>query len=139
MKHLLSLLFFAFLVNFAAQAQDTPNVTGSWAMSVETDAGSGTPDFVLKQEGGKITGTYSGQLGDAPVTGTIKGNVIHLEFPFREIGSPMTAKPPPLKWREKSILLRWLPEHSKEKRKVKSSETPPPKIILGGCSNRFIS
>jgi hypothetical protein len=80
MKHLLSLLFFALLVNFAAQAQDTPNVTGSWSMSVETDAGSGNPDFVLKQEGGKITGTYSGQLGDAPVTGTIKGNVIHLEF-----------------------------------------------------------
>lgn len=49
-------------------------------MTVETDAGSGSPSFNLKQEGEKITGTYTGQLGEAPVTGTIKGKVIHLEF-----------------------------------------------------------
>lgn len=49
-------------------------------MDVQTDAGSGSPTFILKQEGEKITGTYSGQLGEAAVKGTLKGNVIHLEF-----------------------------------------------------------
>jgi hypothetical protein len=56
-------------------------ITGTWNMSVETSAGSGTPTFVLKQEGDTlITGTYSGQLGEAPVKGTIKGNDVRLEF-----------------------------------------------------------
>ena len=54
-------------------------------MSVETDIGSGLPAYTLKQEGEKITGTYTGQLGDSPVTGTLKGNVIHLEFSIQGI------------------------------------------------------
>lgn len=76
------LLIFAFIFAWVGttQAQDNINVTGTWSMSVETDMGSGTPTFNLKQDGEKITGTYTGQLGDSPVTGTIKGNVIHLEF-----------------------------------------------------------
>ena len=58
-----------------------PSVTGTWNMTVETTAGSGTPIFILKQESDTlITGTYSGQLGDAPVKGSIKGNDIRLEF-----------------------------------------------------------
>lgn len=56
------------------------DLTGTWLFEVNTDAGSGTPTFVLKQEGEKLTGTYSGQLGDAPVTGTIKGNEVRIEF-----------------------------------------------------------
>jgi hypothetical protein len=73
------LLFFFFIAAFA-QAQTAVNVSGTWNVTVETDAGSGTPTFVLKQEGEKISGTYSGQLGEAPIKGTIKGNIIHLEF-----------------------------------------------------------
>lgn len=80
MKLLLPLLFIAFIFFPEAQAQQAVNVSGTWNMSVETDMGSGTPTFVLKQEGEKITGTYTGQLGDSPVTGTIKGSTIHLEF-----------------------------------------------------------
>ncbi len=55
----------------AAQAA---NVTGTWALEVTTDQGTGTPTFVLKQEGDKISGQYKGQFGEAPVTGTIKGS-----------------------------------------------------------------
>lgn len=80
MKQLVTIFAFLLLVGLSAQAQDSPNVTGTWTMNVVTDAGSGTPTFNLKQEGDKISGTYTGQLGEAPVTGTIKGNVIHLEF-----------------------------------------------------------
>jgi len=58
-----------------------PKITGTWNMSVETSAGSGTPTFVLKQENDTlITGTYSGQLGEAPVKGSIKGNDVRIEF-----------------------------------------------------------
>ena len=52
------------------------DVSGTWAFAVETSAGSGTPTMTLKQDGEKLTGHYSGQLGEAPLTGTIKGAAI---------------------------------------------------------------
>jgi hypothetical protein len=80
LKTFFSSLIVLLFIGFTAQAQNTVNVTGTWVMEVKTDAGSGSPTFVLKQDGEKITGTYAGQLGDSPVAGTIKGDVIHLEF-----------------------------------------------------------
>ncbi len=80
MKTLLSTLILFLLVVFATKAQDGINISGTWILNVQTGAGSGSPTFVLKQEAEKITGTYTGQLGDSQVTGTLKGNVIHLEF-----------------------------------------------------------
>lgn len=80
MKAFSLLILILLFVGFSAQAQNSIDVTGSWTMQVQTDAGSGSPTFVLKQEGEKITGTYTGQLGESPVTGTLKGNAIHLEF-----------------------------------------------------------
>lgn len=80
MKTILSTLIIFLLIGFSANAQEAIDVSGTWIMEVQTDAGSGTPTFVLKQEDEKITGTYTGQLGDSPVIGTIKGNAIHLEF-----------------------------------------------------------
>ena len=55
------------------------DVTGKWLFNVETAAGSGTPTITLKQDGEKLTGHYSGQLGEADLTGTIKG----AEFTFK--------------------------------------------------------
>lgn len=80
MKTLFSTLILLLFLGFSAQAQESINVSGKWTMSVETDMGAGSPSFNLKQDGEKITGTYTGQLGESPVTGTLKGNVIHLEF-----------------------------------------------------------
>ncbi len=80
MKTLLPLFLLFLLISVSAHAQTTVDVSGKWNLTVETDAGSGTPTFVLKQEGEKITGTYSGQLGEAPLTGTLKGNLIHIEI-----------------------------------------------------------
>jgi hypothetical protein len=67
--------------SFVSAFSQKPKVTGTWNMSVETTAGSGSPTFILKQDDDiNISGTYSGQLGEAPVKGTIKGNDIRLEF-----------------------------------------------------------
>jgi hypothetical protein len=62
-----------------AFAEDA-NITGTWAMSVESPAGTGSPKFTLKQSGTEVTGTYQGALGEAPVTGTVKGKDVMLEF-----------------------------------------------------------
>jgi len=56
------------------------NVTGTWNISVETQAGSGTPTITLKQDKETLTGTYKGQLGEASVKGTIKGKEIKITF-----------------------------------------------------------
>jgi copper(I)-binding protein len=63
----------------AAQAAKV-DVTGKWVFAVETGAGSGTPTMTLKQDGEKLTGHYSGQLGEAELTGTAKGQDIKLTF-----------------------------------------------------------
>ena len=56
------------------------DVSGTWNANVETDAGSGTPVFVLKQSGDKLSGTYSGALGKAQVSGSVKGEDVVIEF-----------------------------------------------------------
>jgi hypothetical protein len=62
-----------------AQAAKT-DVTGKWTFNVETAAGSGTPVITLKQEGEKLTGHYSGQLGEADLTGSVKGQDVEFKF-----------------------------------------------------------
>ena len=62
--------------------QDKPqNVSGDWALTVETAQGTGNPSVSFKQDGEKLTGTYSSQLfGEQKVTGTIKGTAITFGF-----------------------------------------------------------
>jgi hypothetical protein len=64
---------------FAGQAAKV-DVSGKWTFNVETGAGSGTPTITLKQDGEKLTGHYSGQLGEADLTGTIKGADFTFKF-----------------------------------------------------------
>ena len=63
---------------------DKLDVTGAWSVTVETEAGSGNPSFTFKQEGEKLTGRYKGLLGEADLTGTVKGDKI--EFSFKASG-----------------------------------------------------
>jgi hypothetical protein len=57
-------------------AASAVNVTGVWNATVETSQGSGNPTFTFKQEGENLTGNYKGQLGEAPLKGSVKGNDI---------------------------------------------------------------
>ena len=73
------------------QYETKVDLTGTWAMAVETAAGSGTPTVVLKQDGEKLTGQYTGQLGEAPVTGTVKGSAIEMGFDITVEGTTLHA------------------------------------------------
>jgi hypothetical protein len=66
----------------AVIAQGSVNVTGNWTLDVNTQAGGTTmPTVTLKQDGEKLTGRYSSQsLGEADITGTVKGQQIDFEF-----------------------------------------------------------
>lgn len=52
------------------------DISGAWDFTVNTDAGTGNPAFVFQQQGDKLTGTYKGLLGEAKVTGTVKGDKV---------------------------------------------------------------
>ena len=68
------------LLTTARLAAQAANVTGEWIFNVETDQGGGTPTITFKQDGEKLTGKYAGQLGNADLTGTVKGTAIHFTF-----------------------------------------------------------
>jgi hypothetical protein len=67
------------------------DVTGKWVFAVETAAGSGTPTMTFKQDGEKLTGHYSGQLGEADLTGTVKGQDISFKFTVDVQGQTLNA------------------------------------------------
>ncbi len=61
---------------WAAQSAKV-DVTGTWTFTVMSAAGTSNPMVTLKQDGEKLTGKYSSQLmGEAPLTGTVKGQAI---------------------------------------------------------------
>ena len=79
MRTLIALAFFT-AVALAA------DVSGTWSAAVTLDAGSGTATFVLKQSGDQLSGTYTGALGEAKVTGTVKGDAVEWSFEHAEAG-----------------------------------------------------
>jgi len=73
-----------------AMAAVAVNITGVWAFAVETAAGSGSPTFTFKQDGENLTGTYKGQFGEAPLTGTVKGSDIKFTIKVNAQGQDIT-------------------------------------------------
>jgi L-seryl-tRNA(Ser) seleniumtransferase len=57
---------------FAAPA----NVVGRWNVSLELGSIVGHPTLDLKQDGEKLSGTYKGRYGAAPIEGAVKENEI---------------------------------------------------------------
>jgi hypothetical protein len=75
-----------------AQTASAADVTGTWIMAVETGAGSGSPTFVLVQKGEALSGSYKGQLGEAQVTGTVKGDDVTIEYKVEAQGQSLAVK-----------------------------------------------
>ena len=67
--------------SMAGIGQAKVDVTGKWTFTVNSAAGTGTPTVTLKQDGEKLTGHYSSmQLGEADLTGTVKGSDMRFAF-----------------------------------------------------------
>lgn len=83
------LLLGACLTTAAARGADEKvDATGTWKMEVDLGGQGGSPTFILKQDGEKLSGKYKGQLGEADLTGKVKGNEI--EFSFETQGAKVT-------------------------------------------------
>jgi hypothetical protein len=111
MKTVTRLLVFSsvLLVTTALRAEDKPtkpaapapvvptapaaasNISGTWNMEVQTAQGTGTPVFTFVQDGDKLTGHYKGRLGEADVTGSIKGDAITFSFKISPQGQEVTC------------------------------------------------
>ncbi len=80
----------------SAFAQDKPketpkiDVSGTWDFSVETPQGTMTLTSTFKQDGEKLTGTQSSQIGETPLEGTIKGADIAFAIVIDMQGQQMT-------------------------------------------------
>jgi len=83
MRILIALALFSAAASIAAAA----DLSGTWTAAVTLDAGSGTATFVLKQSGDRLTGTYSGTLGEAKVTGRINGDAVEWSFETEDAGT----------------------------------------------------
>jgi len=80
-------------------AQDKPqqkpdkaaeNVAGKWAMTLEMSMGTGTPTLDLKQDGEKLTGTYTGRYGTFDLQGSVKERAIQFSFTMGAEGQSVT-------------------------------------------------
>jgi hypothetical protein len=65
----------------ASLAAHAADISGSWQASVKMSSGqSGSPNFVFKQSGSKLSGTYFGAFGSADVVGSVTGNSVRFSF-----------------------------------------------------------
>ena len=65
-----------FVAASALSAATQDSVAGTWNLSVVFDQGSGAPTVVFQQDGEKLTGTYTGQMGEYPLKGTFRDKKI---------------------------------------------------------------
>jgi hypothetical protein len=62
------------------------DLTGTWAVNVTTAAGPGELTIELKQEGNALSGSYSGVLGTAPLTGSVDGDSFTWSYTIEGLG-----------------------------------------------------
>lgn len=73
-------------------AYASADMTGTWSVTVETEMGTGTPSFDLVEDGGKLTGTYNGQMGSMPITGSVEDKTFKLVINIDAQGQSMAIE-----------------------------------------------
>lgn len=65
------------LIATAFTAAALHDLTGKWMLAVVTDNGTGYPVLELKQDGDRITGSYtSNAMGNRSISGTVRGDTL---------------------------------------------------------------
>ncbi len=65
----------------AQSVQAQLDMVGTWTLEVESETGVTHPTLTLEQDGASLSGHYaSATLGDADVTGTVRGNNVTVDF-----------------------------------------------------------
>lgn len=83
MKRLFLAAVLLALVAAPVLAQDAPkkvDITGTWEMTVDSPQGTMNLTVEYKQDGEKLTGKHVSEMGEMPLTGTVKGNDVAYEL-----------------------------------------------------------
>jgi hypothetical protein len=64
----------------AVFAQDTPDISGDWEVTVDSPQGPATIDASFKQAGEAVTGTVTSPMGSVDFKGTLVKNVIAVAY-----------------------------------------------------------
>lgn len=76
-RRLLAAVVVLAVLTTTAAAAVMHDVTGRWMLAVVTDNGTGYPVLELKQEGERVTGTYtSNAMGSRTISGTVRGDTL---------------------------------------------------------------
>ena len=67
-------------------------LTGKWRMSIEMEAGRGTPLLELVEKDGKLTGTYTGRYGASAVEGTVEGRKLAFTVAMSTMSLPFKGE-----------------------------------------------
>jgi hypothetical protein len=70
--------------------KSVPSVAGKWIVTLEMSMGTATPALDLKQDGAKITGTYTGRYGTFDLEGSLKDHTIVFSFTMNAEGQSVT-------------------------------------------------
>ncbi len=98
MRTRISIVVLAVWVASAVMLAQTPapapaktlNIAGKWLMTLELSVGTANPTLDLKQDGEKITGTYTGRYGESQLKGTLKGQALEFGFTMNAEGQDVT-------------------------------------------------
>jgi hypothetical protein len=75
-----AVVFGLMFVANATAALTQASVAGDWVLTVNGPQGSVDTDASFKQSGEKVTGTFSSQVGETNVEGTMTGSTLSLAF-----------------------------------------------------------
>ena len=64
---------------------------GKWDVMLKTPAGDMPANATLSDSNGKVTGTFSSQVGEVPVSGTVEGKALKLTFVAQTPNGDMTV------------------------------------------------
>jgi hypothetical protein len=65
------------------------SVAGKWILALEMSQGTATPAIELKQDGERLTGTYTSRYGVYQLQGTIKARTVEFGFTMSADGTPV--------------------------------------------------
>ncbi|MCC7179093.1 MAG: hypothetical protein IT177_11950 [Acidobacteria bacterium] len=93
MTRLLSSIALALSLALGAAAAAAQNdISGDWTLTINGPQGVIDTDANFKQDGDKITGTFSGPTGNATVEGTMSGTTLSLAFNVDTPQGPIDVK-----------------------------------------------
>jgi hypothetical protein len=73
------------------KAAEAPGAAGKWTLSAETPHGAMDFQLALKQDGAKLTGTFTTPAGDIPVEGEVVKGVLTFKMTQAPDGYPALA------------------------------------------------